>query len=57
MNHPVESECVMDGDTTSHSRERKAILCRIAPAVGALAAYQREWFRQDLIAGDEVQNE
>ncbi len=53
MNHPVESECVMDGDTTSQPAGRKAILYRIAPG-SALAAYRRDWLRYDLIAGVSV---
>ena len=31
----------MDGYTTSNSRNRKAILYRIAPGLGLLAGYQR----------------
>ena len=34
--------------------QRKAILYRIAPGLGVLAAYQRDWLRHDLIAGVSV---
>jgi high affinity sulfate transporter 1 len=44
----------MDGNTSSSGHQRNALLYRIAPGLGALAAYQREWFRQDLIAGISV---
>ncbi len=45
----------MDGNTTSNeSSKRKAILYRIAPGLGVLAAYQRDWLRHDLIAGVSV---
>lgn len=54
MNHPIESEWVMDGDTTSQPAGWKAILYRIAPGLGALAAYRRDWLRYDLIAGVSV---
>lgn len=44
----------MDGNTTFNSHNRKAILYRIAPGLGVLAAYQRDWLRHDLIAGVSV---
>jgi high affinity sulfate transporter 1 len=44
----------MDGDTTINSQKRKAIFYRIAPGLGQLAAYRRDWLRHDLIAGVSV---
>jgi high affinity sulfate transporter 1 len=44
----------MGGQTTSERQKAKTRLLRIAPGIGALAAYQREWFRHDLIAGVSV---
>ena len=35
-------------------QKRKAALYRIAPGLGALAAYRRDWLRHDLIAGVSV---
>ncbi len=44
----------MNGIASSESRPRKALLYRIAPGIGALTAYQREWLKHDLIAGVSV---
>ena len=44
----------MDGDATSPSHEQTALLCRIMPGLGVLAAYQRNWLRYDVIAGVSV---
>jgi len=44
----------MNGSTTSNRHKGKAILARIAPGLGLLAAYQRDWLRHDLIAGVSV---
>jgi high affinity sulfate transporter 1 len=44
----------MDGDTTSSGHRRKAILYRIAPGLGVLAGYRRDWLRHDVIAGVSV---
>lgn len=40
--------------SASNGPSRKAILYRIAPGLGALAAYQRDWLRHDLVAGVSV---
>lgn len=44
----------MDGRTTPTDRKRVAILHRIAPGLGLLAAYERDWLRHDCIAGVSV---
>lgn len=44
----------MNGDTTSKPHERKAILYRIAPGVGLLASYPRDWLKYDVVAGVSV---
>jgi high affinity sulfate transporter 1 len=44
----------MDGNATANNHKRKAILYRIMPGLGVLAAYQRDWLRHDLIAGVSV---
>ena len=44
----------MNGIANSESRPREALLYRVAPGIGALAAYQRDWFKHDLIAGVSV---
>ena len=41
----------MNGTTTSSGDNRQPILYRIAPGLGVLATYQREWLTHDLIAG------
>jgi hypothetical protein len=52
MNHPAASECARDADAISQPAGQKAILYGIAPGLDELAAYQREWFRHDLNAGE-----
>jgi len=44
----------MNSDSVSKSANRRAIFYRVAPGLGALAAYQRDWFRHDLVAGVSV---
>lgn len=44
----------MDGNTTSNSHKRKAILYRIAPGIGVLASYPRDWLKYDVVAGVSV---
>src|SRR6516165_3086011 len=44
----------MNGTTSSESRPTKALLFRIAPGIESLAAYRRDWFKHDLIAGVSV---
>ena len=44
----------MDRGSISTDHGRKGIVYRIAPGLGALAGYQREWLRHDLIAGVSV---
>ena len=44
----------MDVNTTSTNQKRKAIVYRIAPGLGVLADYQRDWLRHDVIAGVSV---
>ena len=44
----------MNGNTTSNRHKGKAILSRIAPGLGVLATYQRDWLRHDVIAGVSV---
>ena len=44
----------MNGTTISNSHHREAILFRIAPGLGVLASYHRDWLKHDLIAGVSV---
>jgi high affinity sulfate transporter 1 len=44
----------MNATTTSGRNHRKAILYRIAPGLGVLATYHREWLKHDVIAGVSV---
>ncbi len=44
----------MDGNTASNGHNQQAILYRIAPGLGALAAYERDWLKHDLVAGVSV---
>ena len=44
----------MNETTTSSIQKDNAILARIAPGLGVLAAYHRDWLRHDLIAGVSV---
>ncbi len=44
----------MENSSTSADQPRTTWLYRIAPGLGQLAAYQRDWFRHDLIAGVSV---
>ncbi len=44
----------MDGNTVSSGRQPRAALYRIAPGLGVLSTYQRDWLRHDLIAGVSV---
>ena len=44
----------MGSNTNSVRSERKATLYRVAPGLGVLAAYQRDWLKHDLIAGVSV---
>ena len=41
-------------DRTSGATDRTQILARMAPGLGQLATYQRDWLRRDLIAGVSV---
>ena len=44
----------MNANRTSDTNTGKTLLARIAPGLGVLAAYQRDWLRHDLIAGISV---
>jgi high affinity sulfate transporter 1 len=44
----------MNANMTSKPRKGRAVLARMAPGLGQLAAYQRAWLRHDLIAGISV---
>ncbi len=44
----------MNGSATSNSARRKATLYRVAPGLGLLSSYQRQWLRADLMAGVSV---
>ena len=44
----------MNGAMSSDRPQRKALLYRIAPGLGQLAAYHCDWLRHDLIAGVSV---
>lgn len=44
----------MDGNATSSSRKRTAVLYRIAPGLGVFAAYPRDWLKHDVLAGVSV---
>ena len=44
----------MDSSNTTVGQQRTATLYRIAPGLGLLAAYQRDWLGYDLVAGVSV---
>lgn len=44
----------MDGSATVKRHRQIAVLSRIAPGLGVLAAYERGWLRHDVIAGVSV---
>jgi high affinity sulfate transporter 1 len=44
----------MNDTKDSSSHNQKAVLYRIAPGLGTLATYQRDWLRHDVIAGISV---
>jgi hypothetical protein len=44
----------MKGNTASDRSRGRNILSRVAPGLGLLASYQREWLKHDLIAGVSV---
>jgi high affinity sulfate transporter 1 len=44
----------MAENSASDSPKRKALVYRLAPGLGVLAGYQRDWLRHDVIAGVSV---
>jgi high affinity sulfate transporter 1 len=48
------TDIAMNGTATSENRPHTPVLYRVAPGIGALAAYRREWLKHDLIAGVSV---
>ena len=44
----------MSANRTSNANTGKTLLARMAPGLGVLAAYNRDWLRHDLIAGVSV---
>jgi MFS superfamily sulfate permease-like transporter len=44
----------MNGSPTSNWYKGKALFARMAPGLGLLTTYHRDWFRHDLIAGVSV---